>query len=274
MILYKLLVLFIGCWCCCACNTSKKEDVKLSFNDMGYDSTGLFVYSVKQTDSNNIILNIDTLGLFCSDVIMSIQDGQRYSQWQFLTADSDQKYKVKEDSHHNSFSGIESCDSELFIHPARDCYRILQFCPYPYFKNKEIGGTWNWSFDVGSIWAIDSLYPIKTVTTFKIEYKLKDTATLKTKFGDLFCYHIVAISTSQFGTANASYFLNNTYGLVYFILKTTNKLSFEFELLSKVQGIDGIKCNKYFLWQYNYWKNNKKANGIIGTTFAATLLNP
>ncbi len=228
---------------------------------MGYDRPAMFVFRVTQTDSNNSLVSIDTVGLFCSDIAFNANAGQKLCQWQFLTTDSIHKYSVVENSDHNVFEGIESCDSELFMHPARSCYQLLQFCPYPYFKETEkIGSKWDWSFDIGAIWAIGSIYPIKGVEHFKTSYLVKDTVTLKTKFGRLFCFDVEATSVSRFGTSSASYFLNNEYGLVCFTVKAINNVSFEFELVSKTTGIDALKSSKYFLWQYNYSKNRQNSS--------------
>ncbi len=238
---------------CSACNTDTQKDTVLSFASMGYDKPGLFIFRVSQSDSNNTIQHIDTIGLFCSDIPFSTNKGQNYCQWQILTLDDSFKYTIAENQSHNSYEGIEACDTELFIHPARDIYRILQFCPYPYFKNNPIVHTWNWSFDIGANWAIADLYPIVSLENFQINYAVKDTATINTKFGELFCYTVKAVSKSKFGVSYAFYVLNNNYGIVRSSIKTINNHTLEFELISKIPSIEGLECNKYFLGDYDRW---------------------
>lgn len=248
----KRLPIFVLLFCY-ASGRGGQKDTSLSFTSMGYDKPGLFIFQVRQMGSSNIVSRTDTLGLFCSEVLFPLNEGQKYCQWQLMTIGSDQKYTIIADQGHNVYEGIKTCDSELFMHPARSIYRIFQFCPYPYFKNKPIGSIWNWSFDIGAHWGMKGLYPIDTVDNFQIDYTAKDTVTVNTKFGQLFCHNIVAVSRSRFGISDASYFLNNMYGIVRTTIKTIDHRSFEFELISRIPGIEGLLCNKYFLWSYEQW---------------------
>jgi hypothetical protein len=210
---------------------------------MGFDSSTAFVFRVTQFDSAKNLTATDTLGLFCSDVPF-INPGQNYCQWQLLSGTST-GFTSKGNYINNSFEGIAVADTELFIHPPRDYYRILQFCPYSYFKsNKKIGDNWSWDFNIGPVWAIKNVYPLQKVETFHNDYRLIDTSSLNTPMGKLLCYHIYASGKSVFGTSYASYYLNNRYGIVRSEIITANGQQFVFDLLTKCEGLAGFNTTK------------------------------
>lgn len=230
---------------------------QLAFDHMGYDKPTLFVFKVVRSDAGHIVTGCDTIGLFCTDIEMKNGTGQKWSQWQQLTMDSG-KYQLIADRADDAWQGISTSDSELFMHPARGNYRVLQFCPYLCFKKcTQPGNKWQWDFQVGGVWAVDSLYPIKdTPINIHTEYAFKDTVTVNSCFGNLLCDHIEAISSFVYGQSYGTFYLNDQYGLVYFKSKTTTGATYEFTLLNKIQGLDSLKFNPYYAFMYK--KHNER----------------
>jgi hypothetical protein len=226
-----------------SCSQNRSQGKQLSFNKMGYDTINLFVYKVMQSDSMGRLIKTDTLGLFCTNRSHP-NPGQKLAYWQMLTIDGNNKLDVK--NYNNTEDGILTTDTELFIHPPRDYYRILQFCPYPAFKScGQIGDKWSWDFNVGHGYAIYPTYPIEAGKTIKItsEYFLKDTATLNTDMGKLFCYHVTAKASSKYGVSFASFYINNQYGLIDFEFKPIDKTTLEFKLVNKFHDFYSGKFN-------------------------------
>lgn len=254
----NIIVVTVCIFLCCRFVESEKH--RLTFEQMSYDKQSLFVFNVAITDPNQHLISNDTIGLFSSDIEARFNHGQKCCQWQFLSA-NDGKYKLVENKSCDVWEGILTCDTVLFIHPARNQYKALQFCPYPYFKaNVPIGKHWYWEFKVGKVWAIDSVYPINAnePITISADYLLKDTLTVSTDVGRLFCYHIEAVSSSVYGHAYGSFYLNDRYGLVNFTCTTTQNRSYTFTLIKKLGGLDALKFNGYyaFLYKMHSQRNN------------------
>jgi hypothetical protein len=244
-----------------SCRNEVSAPIGFDFNQMGYNHPGLSVYKVTQTDSAHNTVRIDTVGLFCSDAIYP-DNGFCISQWQFLSLAND-GYCLKNKS--NSFyEGTEVSDTGLMIHPARSCFRILQFCPYPFFHNESrIGSTWEWdNFEIGGQWTDESTLPFKydkgSNETFNMYYTFKDTMTCKTVFGSLHCNNVTAISKSRYGNSYASFYLNNNYGLVNFDVSALNKINYKFDLISVVRNMDSIRFNREFAWTVEHNKKKSK----------------
>ena len=252
----KIYLLFVFTFFSCGRtdkNTHKSTEDTIVFSGMGYDKLNLYIYKVDEIE-NGIVLRTDTLGLFCSGIVMKNQDSQSYIEWQFLTR-RDNKYAILD--FNNTSTGLKVNDTELYIHPPRfGIYRILQFCPHPEFYNTNLSVPWHWDLPIGSSWSIANLYPIKDVDTFRNIYQYVDTATINTQFGNLFCFHYKASGTSIYGTSYGTYYLNNTFGLVDFRYQTTNNLFFNFKLISKTDNCDSIKINTSLTWFLHH--SNKK----------------
>ncbi len=237
-----------------SCSPHGDNHKPIVFTNIGYNTKSLFIFEVNRSDSNSNHMGKDTLGLFCTDLDHPRCVGQKYCQWEFL-AMKNGTYRLNE---HKCIAGdewdaIKTCDSELFLHPARERYQVLQFCPYPYFKSHiKIGSKWTWIFKVGKVWAIDSLYPIKAnePITISTEYQLKNTETVSTVFGKLPCYHVEGISSFVYGHSYSTFYLNEDYGLVHFKSKTTQGITYDFTLIKKVSGIDSMKFNGYYDYMY------------------------
>ena len=250
-----LLYLFMFCAC-----TQPHSSIKpLEFNDMGYGKLNLFVYEVARKDSNNQILGIDTLGLFCSDIVMPQFDSQSHSEWAFLKLRSG-RYTLDE-TKQICKEGIKSNDSTLFIHPPRaEHFSVLEFCPMPLFNN--MWKKWNWDLAIGAVWRINDLYPINDVDTFHIDYMLKDTSTVEAFHERNACFHFIATSVSKYGISTGSYYLCNKYGLVAFSLKPINKTSYNFRLISTTNNIDSMSSNEQFIARYNKHLSKNRVFGI------------
>ena len=215
------------------------------FQGMGYDKPSLFVYSVVVRDSVGNTSEIDTLGLFCSDV--RFRGKQNLMQWQALRK-MGSGYSLDSAKYREVYMGVSIDDTELFIHPPRELFRVLQFVPYPAIENnRSIGDTWSYDFPIGSIWREDEFFPVDSVETFHLSYKLVGDTVLNSmdSLTDT-CYKIEAKSRSRFGVSEATYFLNVRKGLVYYRVNALGKVFFEFSLIDKQIGIEHIMFNKTF----------------------------
>lgn len=225
---------------------------KIDLVNAGYGSDNLFIYEVSQIDANHKV-KIDTLGLFCSNVLMPESDSEKLMEWQFLTCAKSGDYTINTDRYNNLSTGILNNDSILFIHPPRfGPFRILQFCPYPYIEKNET--SWTWNFPIGAVWSIDSLYNPSDVDTFHIVYTMMNKTLVNSPYGNLSCYKINAVSKSKYGQAHSEFYYNNQYGFINLNMTSTNKISFRFKLLEKRKGLESMKFYSSF---YTICNENK-----------------
>lgn len=154
-------------------------------------------------------------------------------------------WRPDEKNYDNSYTINDITDSMLFIHPPRDGkYRILQFCPYPYFINGTPDGVWNWDFEIGPYWATPPTYPILGVDTFRISYTYCPGQSICTT-GNAMTYTIFATSESKYGKAT-SLFTINSNGLIHWTAVPGNGHTFRFDLLERVPGAKAIANNPQF----------------------------
>jgi len=201
---------------------------------MAYDQYGVRVYALTERDSNGLLLKQDTLGLFSSHNIMPQSGGQCMEQWQFLK--KGRHFDVDVERLNPDLQGTGTSDTSLFMHPPRFSYlTILQFCPYPFFRNMSAeGNTWDWDLSIGGNWTIDSLYPLNDKSElFKTHYVYSSRKAFETYQGTRACFKVEAITTSKFGTATACFWLSDSLGLVRYEARTINGLSFELQMLAK-----------------------------------------
>ena len=172
----------------------------------------------------------------------------------FLTNKND-AYSLIENRPYIESGGSIVNDSILFMHPPRsDCYKILEFCPMPYFYNNKKESTWDWNLVIGSNFAIDGVYSIQYEDTFKIRYVIEDTELVYWEHDNLLCYRIAATSISRFGVSKATYYLNNRFGVIKCALEPVNKSKFSFELIKKTNDPTMLNMNIDFMRNYNYFK--------------------
>ncbi len=218
-----------------------RGELNVDYRQMGYDKPGLFLYRVTECDAKGKLLHIDTLGLYCS----ASMNGQNHMQWQVMRR-KDGELVPNEKSYDGSYTINDIIDSVLFIHPPRsDRYRILQFCPYPYFVNGTPKGVWTWDFAVGSLWATPPTYPVKRVDTFHIRYAYNPAKSGCAVAGNIMRYNIEAVSESKYGKAT-SVFTINMNGLVDWIAMPANGHTFHFDLIKHMRGAAAIAGNTQF----------------------------
>lgn len=233
---------------------------------MGYDEYNVRVYALVERDANGLVLKSDTLGLFSSDKVMPQSGGQYMEQWQFLKRNVDY-FDLDAGRLNESFQGTGVSDTLLFMHPPRFSYlTVLQFCPYPFFRNMgRKGNTWDWELTIGGNWTIDSLYPLnEKAELFKTHYVYRGKETLETICGPRLCYKVEAITTSRFGTATGTFWLCDTLGLVRYEARTTNELSFEINMLAKGSDTAIMGADNSFI---KYWHAPGRLNLMPWSNF-------
>jgi hypothetical protein len=228
---------------------------------MAYDQYSVRVYALTERDANGLLLNHDTLGLFSSHNIMAHSGGQYMEQWQFLKR-AGTYFDVDANRLNPSSQGTGVSDTALFMHPPRFSYlTVLQFCPYPFFRNmSREGNTWDWELAIGGAWAIDSLYPLNEgPELFKTHYVYSGRKSFETYRGTRQCYKVEAVTTSRFGTATATFLLADTSGLVHYEARTTNGLGFEMHMIAKGSDTEIMGANNSFI---KYWHPPAQFNVI------------
>ena len=251
----SVLLLSVSC-------ANPKSAKQMSFRGMGYDRPALFVYSVRMVDLEKGIERFDTLGLFCSNTRSRSVGNQMLMQWQILRK-ADSFYQLVPERYIRYYTGISVDDTALFIHPPREIFRVLQFAPYPYIENnRSFGDSWEWDFEIGSVWSEPRFFPVDSLETFHISYTLVNDTVVESNFGLEKCYQIRATSKSSFGVSKANYFLHPEHGLLHCKIHVLDKLVFEFDLIYKTTGLEGILINKDFsdnikaFSSFQYWRGN------------------
>ena len=223
----------------------------INYDNAIYKNKNTLVYKIVHRSASHHIVNIDTMGLTCSSNI-SVWNNQHVCTWYYMTV-ANNGYAFNYKRYENEEPGMAAIGTFFFIIPPRSGdYRILQFCPFPEFEKKTIGGTWHWDFVVGALWAIPKLYPINSTDTFHIDYTLVDSTTIHLQDSiklnnyfspntimmsdrSYFCYHLSAVSVSRFGKAYGDYYYNNEIGLIYFKLTPVDGSSYEFTFLALIK---------------------------------------
>ena len=138
-------------------------------------------------------------------------------------------------------------DTLLYIHPPRHNYlKVLELAPYPRFQNPQLAGhTYTPNLKVEEIWAIDSLFPIKSAALFHEVYRNNGVVTLNTSFGRLQCWEVIATSSSIFGISTATFYFHKKWGLLKAHYKMPNGSDFELTLIEKRAGT--MRFNETFM---------------------------
>jgi hypothetical protein len=209
-----------------------QADRKLNFKKSGYHTEKVFIY---QVTSHN---KVDTLALYCSP--LQYDNLQYRAEWAFLTLD-DQRQWRKDSTRQSTQEGIAVTDSVLFLHPPRFSYlKYTQFLPYPYFEHEST--EWEWDFNIGKLWEIPGSYPIDSLVTLHISYK----SDSQFRSGQPPIYTVEAVSKSLFGTATASFVLEENTGIVSMDFVDHQQRKLSFILLEK-------NTDHTALWKKNVW---------------------
>lgn len=203
-----LLMAFSGCQCTTAANgqkTSLPHD---------YNSRRIYLYSVHATDSTGNLKYTDTLGLLCTDRKWRVDSTQNLISWLYL-ATSKGRLTLNPDVVNNSYTGVISNVTELFLHPPRENrYVILEVCPFPYLLFPLTSGKiWTYDLEVGDHYANHAVQ-WKGNELFYSSYKVKGETTISLPAGNQRCMQIHATNTSRFGISHADFYYNNLNGMV------------------------------------------------------------
>ncbi len=229
-----------------------------------WNGPGLHIYRVSCTDSAGKLKFRDTLGFFTTDipfVIHSGETGMFISQWQPLTRTHNGWELAAE--YTESYEGYSADDGELFLHPPRTGrYRVLQFCPYPLFRNEQ---AWTWELAIGGLWATPPWYPVKGVDTFYTTYSSQPTpATAMVAVRN--SVEVKATTRSVYGKTTAKYYLSYHKGIIAMELHHLNGDIYRLDLIDSRYGADALHHNQQLLHMQQQYNSHKqqKALQIIG----------
>lgn len=98
-------------------------------------------------------------------------------------------------------TGLIDNKKNLWIHPPRSyTFKILEFCPFPFYYLDESMKRWTWQMEVGGPHYMDQRWIYwKEKIVIDYEYKRAPDESLNTLFGKLSCKVVNATASSEFG---------------------------------------------------------------------------
>ena len=206
-----LILLIIGCTIT-ACTTTEKE-THLNFN-----KNKEFSYKT----------GTDTLCLQVSDVFWKLDTTQYKISWFLKNANNDGQ------------TGIFVNKSRIWLHPPRfDVYKILEFCPFPEIRTPlKIGTKWSDSLVIGDHYS-DSRFVFEGLITFYHNYEIIGQKKIKTNFGELNCWEVVANGTSRtsktatkIAKSTTKIYYNKDFGFVKMIFGCVDNTEISLNLIA------------------------------------------
>lgn len=128
----------------------------------------------------------------------------------------------------DEYTGVVDNRINLWIHPPRHyTFRILQFCPYPFYYLDESIKRWEWTLYTSGFY-LDSRW-IKSTEgiTINFDYKRMPDEQLKTPFGILQCKVTNSTGTFKNGNITSHTYLKSYYHPNYGFVKL------EYDLVNK-----------------------------------------
>lgn len=116
----------------------------------------------------------------------------------------------------NESTGVIENEKNIWMHPPRSkFFRILEINPFPFIQQPyQVGNKWNWKLKVDAFWA-DSRWKIwQSDINNNYQYEITGKKKLKTKLGELDCWVVSAVGTSEIGTTKLISYFNENFGFV------------------------------------------------------------
>lgn len=115
-----------------------------------------------------------------------------------------------------TISGVVENYRNIWMHPPREAlFRILELNPFPFIQAPyEVGHTWEWELEVDPKWGDPRWATWEGIITNKYNYKIVESKTIPTAFGDLDCLLIKADATSELGATSMLAAFHPNYGFV------------------------------------------------------------
>ncbi|WP_201568545.1 hypothetical protein [Imperialibacter sp. 75] len=115
-----------------------------------------------------------------------------------------------------SISGAIENEANLWVHPPRDyLFRILELNPFPYVKFPlAVGKSWNWKLVFGPHWGDERWVTWEGNKENDITYTVTGSDIKDTKWGELLCYEIEAIASSELGETKLTSIFNEEVGFL------------------------------------------------------------
>ncbi len=176
--------------------------------------------NVKPTNTNlNFIQNqsyfyettsksgVDTLVLSVADKKCEIHTTQYAISWSAVT-------NLEYDN--LQYTGIIINKNRIWVHPPRfDVYNVLEFCPFPEIRTPLKSGTeWKDSLLIGGNYSNKRGLEFEGQIMFFHNYKIVGETVIKTKFGKLTCWEVVANGKSKIAKSATKLYYNEKYGFV------------------------------------------------------------
>ena len=199
-----LILLMIGC-------TITEKETHLNFN-----KNKEFLY---KNDA-------DTLCLQVRDAFWKLDTTQYEISWFLKSGNNDGQ------------TGVFISKNRIWLHPPRfGVYQILEFCPFPEIRTPlKIGTKWADSLVIGDHYS-DSRFVFTGLITFYHNYEITGQKKIKTNFGELNCWEVVAHGRTASKTASkivkstTKVYYNKDFGFVKMVFGCVDNTEISFNLI-------------------------------------------
>lgn len=115
-----------------------------------------------------------------------------------------------------TYTGVIINKNRIWTHPPRfDVYNVLEFCPFPEIRTPLKSGTeWKDSLLIGNHYSSKRWLEFEGQIMFFHSYKIVGETVIKTKFGKLTCWEVVANGRSKIAKSATKLYYNEKYGFV------------------------------------------------------------
>ncbi|SFT43417.1 hypothetical protein SAMN05216474_0544 [Lishizhenia tianjinensis] len=212
------------------------------------DDSTLFL---KENDSDNFKLtnNIDSLKI--SEIHLTMIKPRLFQRTN--TKQTEVCYSYEPNPKIIAFTGIVENKENIWIHPPRSgFFKSLETCPFPYIKlNKPKGYKWTDSMSIGNHWSNEKWGKWDGRLLLNYRYEITGKEKLNCKLGEIDCFVINAVATSNSGKSKLKAYYSNKYGFIKLEYTLFTGIKVELELEKVVNGTILRDGKDFFESKYN-----------------------
>jgi len=183
-------------------------------------------YKVDFLDSVNNLTKTEIVRLSVFDSKWKADTNQYLIAWRIIKK---QNNKFIDIENQNSYTGVLSNKSKIFLHPIRDIeYKKLELAPFPLIEfNKK---QWEYNIDIGEQWSSSGII-WNGNATFKIKYSLIGNRKFEINKSEIICKEVFATCVSDFSTSKLHFLYSDKYGFVELHYFNVDKTEMIFTLI-------------------------------------------
>lgn len=131
-------------------------------------------------------------------------------------------------------TGLVENKMNIWFHPPRMMlFKILELNPFPFIQlPPRLNNSWNWELNIGEVYADARWKNWSGIIKNKYSYKTKKITKVKSVFGTLDCFEIVAEANSELGKTSLTSYFNEEYGFVKMIYSNIDSSILTLNLIS------------------------------------------